>query len=147
MTGASAICVTQQGRELRTRTLPPDPGPILSAPRAGVDEPFLATFSAADRALGWWYPTASLLSHSDSENAQDLTYRWGAMGHDGYLAAGRHGDRSATSWQALYLRKNSFLQTQQRRGDRRRPITGQRCAHCDIRHPEVVWAILAAALT
>jgi chromosome segregation ATPase len=33
MAGASAICVTQQGRELRKRTLPPDPGPILSAPR------------------------------------------------------------------------------------------------------------------
>jgi hypothetical protein len=32
MAGASAICVTQQGRELRKRTLPPDPGPILSAP-------------------------------------------------------------------------------------------------------------------
>jgi hypothetical protein len=33
MAGASAICVTQQGRELRKRTLPPDPGPIPSAPR------------------------------------------------------------------------------------------------------------------
>jgi hypothetical protein len=32
MAGASAICVAQQGRELRKRTLPPDPDPILSAP-------------------------------------------------------------------------------------------------------------------
>jgi hypothetical protein len=34
MAGASAICVAQQGRELRKRTLPPDPDPILSAPLA-----------------------------------------------------------------------------------------------------------------
>jgi hypothetical protein len=33
MAGASAICVAQQARELRKRTLPPDPDPILSAPR------------------------------------------------------------------------------------------------------------------
>jgi hypothetical protein len=30
--GRKAIYVTQQGRELRKRMLPPDPGPILSAP-------------------------------------------------------------------------------------------------------------------
>jgi hypothetical protein len=40
------ICVTQQGRELRKRTLPPDPGPILSAP------PIYARVSA--EALGKW---------------------------------------------------------------------------------------------
>jgi hypothetical protein len=31
--GRKAIYVTQQGRELRKRMLPPDPGPILSEPR------------------------------------------------------------------------------------------------------------------
>jgi hypothetical protein len=30
--GRKAIYLTQQGRELRKRMLPPDPGPILSAP-------------------------------------------------------------------------------------------------------------------
>jgi hypothetical protein len=33
MTGASARRAIQPGRELRKRTLAPDPGPILSAPR------------------------------------------------------------------------------------------------------------------
>ena len=51
---------------------------------ATVNGPLLATHTLADRAVGWWYPTASMLSHSDSESATDLTYRWGGMGHDGY---------------------------------------------------------------
>jgi hypothetical protein len=35
MAGASVICVTQQGHELRKCTLPPDSGPTLSAARSG----------------------------------------------------------------------------------------------------------------
>lgn len=52
-----------------------------------VDGPLLATFSAAERALGWWYPTASMLADQDAEvdlGAHGLDYRWGGMGHDGY---------------------------------------------------------------
>src|ERR1700746_4165430 len=48
------------------------------------DGPLLATFSAADRAVGWWYPAASMLAGQDSESATDLVFRWGGMGHDGY---------------------------------------------------------------
>ena len=56
----------------------------LAGDGSRVDGPLLATFSAADRAVGWWYPAASMLSGQDSESAADLVYRWGGMGHDGY---------------------------------------------------------------
>ena len=56
----------------------------LSAFAGNVNGPLLSTFSAADRAVGWWYPAASMLAHQDAESADDLTYQWGGMGHDGY---------------------------------------------------------------
>ena len=49
-----------------------------------VDGPLVATFTSADRAVGWWYPTASMLARQDSQADDDVLYRWGAMGHDGY---------------------------------------------------------------
>ena len=62
--------------------------PTRSGALAGIGDrvngPLLATFSSADRAVGWWYPAASMLANQDSESATDLVYRWGAMGHDGY---------------------------------------------------------------
>ena len=67
-------------------TLPFDGGRggELAGHGAKVDGPLLATFTAADRAVGWWYPAASFLARQDTESADDVTYRWGAMGHDGY---------------------------------------------------------------
>jgi hypothetical protein len=56
----------------------------LTAFKNRVDGPLLATHSLADRAVGWRYPTASMLNHSNSESASDLTYEWGGMGHDGF---------------------------------------------------------------
>ena len=56
----------------------------LAGDGSRVDGPLLATFSAADRAVGWWYPAASMLAGQDSESASDLVFRWGGMGHDGY---------------------------------------------------------------
>jgi pimeloyl-ACP methyl ester carboxylesterase len=117
----------------------------LAAARNGVDGPLLATFSAADRAVGWWYPAASLLSHSDSESAQDLTYRWGAMGHDGYqqqdvteITLQSAGKPYAFENVHFYrLDSNAVIAADQS------PISG---AHSDIQHPEILWAALAAAL-
>jgi hypothetical protein len=51
MTGASARRVTQQGRELRKRTLPPDPGPILSAARVYATDEIALTPDAYDARL------------------------------------------------------------------------------------------------
>lgn len=110
-----------------------------------VDGPMLATFTAADRAVGWWYPAASMLAGQDSESASDLVYRWGGMGHDGYqqtptpdtlvlAAQGKPYDLRAGNVYALDANAvicNSLT-----------PFSG---AHSDIRHPEVLWAVVSAA--
>jgi hypothetical protein len=110
-----------------------------------VDGPLLATFSAADKAVGWWYPAASMLARQDSQAASDLVYRWGAMGHDGYqhhpsatvtaLAdAGKPYDFAPTKFYALD--SNAVIKADQS------AFSG---AHSDIRHAEVLWAVVAAA--
>lgn len=112
---------------------------------AKVDGPLVATFTAADRAVGWWYPTASMLSRQDSQGVDELAYRWGAMGHDGYqqnpaaaavplAEAGKPYDFSAATFYALD--SNDVIKALQSK------FSG---AHSDIRHPEVAWAIVSAA--
>ena len=73
-------------------------GGELAGRGARVDGPLLATFTAADRAVGWWYPAASMLARQDNQAADDVTYQWGAMGHDGYQQTARP-DRHARSRQ------------------------------------------------
>ncbi|MGH3302680.1 MAG: hypothetical protein ACRDOK_13550 [Streptosporangiaceae bacterium] len=110
-----------------------------------VDGPLLATFTAADRALGWWYPAASLLAHQDSESAADLTYQWGAMGHDGpqQAPAGTTVTLGAqgTSYQfqpgSFYLLDaNAVICADQS------AFAG---AHSDIQHAQVIWPVVDAA--
>jgi hypothetical protein len=110
-----------------------------------VDGPLLATFTDADRAVGWWYPAASALARQDSQASDDLAYRWGAMGHDGYQQApapaittladtGKPYD--FTPGQFYALDANAVINTIQS------AFSG---AHSDIRHPEVLWAVVSAA--
>jgi hypothetical protein len=110
-----------------------------------VDGPLLATFSTADRAVGWWYPTASMLAGQDSESAADLTYRWGAMGHDGYqqtptpagvLLAPQGKPYDFQSGGFYDLDANAVICN---------PLSTFSGAHSDIRHPEVLWAVVSAA--
>lgn len=110
-----------------------------------VDGPLLATFSAADRAVGWWYPAASMLAGQDSESASDLVYRWGGMGHDGYqqapspttVALAPQGKPYGFKSGCFYsLDANAVICANQS------PFSG---AHSDIQHPEVLWAVVAAA--
>jgi hypothetical protein len=130
-----------------TSSLPFDSGRsgALAGCRNRVDGPLLATFTAADRAVGWWYPAASMLARQDSEAAADLAYRWGAMGHDGYqqqpaatvtpLAnVGQPYNFTAGAFYALD--SNTVIKTIQS------TFSG---AHSDIRHPEVLWAVASAA--
>ena len=110
-----------------------------------VDGPLLATFSGADRAVGWWYPAASMLANQDSESATDLVYRWGAMGHDGYqqnpapdgqvlqVAGKPYGFEVGTFYD---LDANAVICANQS------AFSG---AHSDIRHPEILWAVVSAA--
>ncbi|WP_429427302.1 serine/threonine protein kinase [Nocardia sp. GAS34] len=111
-----------------------------------VDGPLLATFTAADRAVGWWYPAASMLARQDSQAASDLAYRWGGMGHDGYqqhtpapittslTQPGTPYDFHPGSFYPLDA--NTVICADQS------PFSG---AHSDIRHPEVLWATVCAA--
>ncbi len=117
----------------------------LAGDGSRVDGPLLATFSSADRAVGWWYPMASMLAGQDSESATDLVYRWGGMGHDGYQqtptpaevvmqAQGRPYDFQSGTFYGLDA--NAVICTNQS------AFSG---AHSDIRHPEVLWAVVCAA--
>lgn len=110
-----------------------------------VDGPLLATFTAADRAVGWWYPAASMLARQDSKDAADLVYRWGAMGHDGYqqepaatalplAEPGKPYDFAPGEFYALDA--NAVIKANQSN------FSG---AHSDVRHPEVLWAVVSAA--
>jgi hypothetical protein len=117
----------------------------LAGDGSRVDGPLLATFSAADRAVGWWYPAASMLAGQDSESASDLVYRWGGMGHDGYqqaptptpLVLAPQGKPYGFTTGGFYnLDANAVIRANQS------PISG---AHSDIKHPELLWAVVAAA--
>jgi hypothetical protein len=117
----------------------------LSAFARNVNGPLLATFSAADRACGWWYPAASMLAHQDAESVDDLAAQWGAMGHDGYqqsppgttvtLAAQgtEYNFQPATCY---LLDANAVICADQS------PFSG---AHSDIQHAQVVWPVVDAS--
>ncbi len=144
------IAVPDPGRVLPLRLRltrfrrPGQLGPARCRPRR-VNGPLLATFTAADRAVGWWYPAASMLAHQDAESATDLTYQWGGMGHDGYQQS-RHRPRLMLQPQGTpygfqsgifyLLDANAIISANQS------PFSG---AHSDIRHPEVLWAVVSAA--
>jgi len=117
----------------------------LAGDGSRVDGPLLATFSAADRAVGWWYPAASMLAGQDSESATDLVFRWGGMGHDGYqqtpspttvVLAAQGKPYGFTAGRFYSLDANAVICANQS------PFSG---AHSDIQHPEVLWAVVAAA--
>jgi hypothetical protein len=127
----------------------PDPAAgsagALASFASRVDGPLLATFTAADRALGWWYPAASLLAHQDCQSAADLTYQWGAIGHDGYqqspagttVTLGPPGTRYQFQPGSFYLLDaNAVICADQS------PLGG---AHSDIQHAQVIWPVADAA--
>jgi hypothetical protein len=130
----------------------PVPDPLVLGPGAlsgfihNVNGPLLCTFSAADRAVGWWYPAASMLAHQDTQAAADLTYQWGGMGHDGYqqpppggigIPLAAQGTEYGFQPGLFYLLdSNAVIKADQSQ------FSG---AHSDIRHPEVVWPVVDAS--
>jgi hypothetical protein len=110
-----------------------------------VDGPVLATFTAADRAVGWWYPAASMLAHQNAQSLTDLTYEWGGMGHDGFQQSppGTTVEMKAQGQDYGFVKGGVYLL------DSNKIICAVQSAfsgaHSDIRHPEVVWAIRSAA--
>ncbi len=115
----------------------------LAGMAVGVDGPLLTTHSLKDLAVGSSYPLASIVARQDAAKEEDITFRWGAMGHDGAQAVnakstslGRPGTAyafEAGKW--LNLDGNQVIV----KGD---PPSG---AHSDIIHPHTAWAALAAA--
>jgi pimeloyl-ACP methyl ester carboxylesterase len=129
----------------------PVPDSLVSGPGAlsdfgrNVNGPLLCTFSAADRAVGWWYPAASMLAHQDAESADNLTYQWGGMGHDGYQQSPAGTVVKLASEGTPYnFRRGGYylLDSNAVICEDQSPISG---AHSDIRHPEVVWPVVDAA--
>ncbi|MEW1909077.1 serine-threonine protein kinase [Kitasatospora sp. NPDC085895] len=109
-----------------------------------VAGPLQSIFSIGDRAVGWWYPAASMLNNEDDQAASDLTYRWGGMGHDGFQQGGAEQFDLKPAGEPYPLQSGRFYRL---RGDDvikadLSPFAG---AHSDIQHPEVVWAALAGA--
>ncbi len=122
------------------------PSGALSGVLTRVGGPLLSTFTAADRAVGWWYPAASMLAHQNAQSMTDLTYEWGGMGHDGFQQSpagttvtlqAQGYDYGFASGGVYLLDANNVIKADQS------PFSG---AHSDIRHPEVAWAVRAAAL-
>jgi hypothetical protein len=118
----------------------------LSAFTDRVDGPLLSTFTAADRAVGWWYPAASLLAQEDSEGDEAVMFRWGAMGHDGYQNDPPAQTVTLSDGTPTYgfdvggfyaLDANAVIDDTSQSA-----FSG---AHSDIVHPQVAWAILQAA--
>ena len=108
-----------------------------------VDGPIVISHSTFDTAVGTLYPLASVVSLDDASAAEDLAFRWGAMGHDGAQAVqaealplGRVGQSYPFGrGKIVNLDGNSII----REGG---PPAG---AHGDIFHPQLAWATLAAA--
>ena len=121
------------------------PAGALAGARNRVDGPLLSTFTTADRAVGWWYPAASMLAHQNAESLTDLAYEWGGMGHDGFqqsppavtVPLQPPGKPYGFEPDGVYLLDaNKVICAMQSQ------FSG---AHSDIKHPEVLWAILSAA--
>lgn len=108
-----------------------------------VDGPLISTYSRRDRLLSWWYPIASMLDHEECESAEDLAYRWGAMGYDG-LQGEVPLDRQIGPVGTAY----EFEDGLQYRVDASSIIATNQSAlcgaHSDIVRPELMWLVAAA---
>jgi hypothetical protein len=109
-----------------------------------VDGPLTVCFSSHDSAVGTMYPLASLAARDDSSGANDATYRWGGMGHDGAQGVQAALDplRPAAPGTTYRFARGRALNVDAseivRAGG---PPAG---AHSDIVHPELTWLILLA---
>jgi hypothetical protein len=118
-------------------------GGALAGMAARVDGPLLVTHSVNDLAVGRFYPLASMAGRDDASAADDLLFRWGAMGHDGAQAVQAADVPLGPVGQAYPFATGAFLNLD---GDqvikKMEPVSG---AHGDIFHSEIAWTTLAAA--
>lgn len=107
-----------------------------------IDGPLTVCFSEHDRAVGVFYPLASMAARDDSAAGQRALYRWGGMGADGAQGVAAKLDAIGPAGTAYRFAPSQVLNVDAaevvRRGG---PPSG---AHSDILHPELSWIVLAA---
>lgn len=108
-----------------------------------VDGPLLASFTRLDLAVGKAYPLASMLSRDATSGFEDLLYKWGGVGFDGFQAVEAGQAAMAPVEQPYQFAAGRFFNLDAnaviRNGG---PPAG---SHSDIVHPEIAWALLSAA--
>lgn len=111
-----------------------------------VKGPLVSIFSKNDRALGTWYPLASVINESDAQATVVNNERWGGMGSDGFqsVSAPLTPVGIKESGQAYTLAKNTFYAIN---GSRvvAKSLSKFSGAHSDIKHPQVAWVVVSAA--
>ncbi|MBA2528733.1 MAG: serine/threonine protein kinase [Euzebyales bacterium] len=125
--------------------LPHDPARAggLAGKAQRVAGPIVVSHTLRDTAVGKFYPLASLAGRQDAAGADDALYRWGAIGHDGAQAVGATEAGLGPVGTAYDFSPGRFLNLD---GNRIIATGGPPSgAHSDIFHPEVAWAVVAAA--
>jgi hypothetical protein len=115
----------------------------LKAMAARVDGPLLVTHSVHDLAVCKRYPQASFIARQDAADADQISFRFGAMGANGAQAVDAKTVAFGPVGQSYAFAKGKFLNLNGddliTKGD---PPSG---AHSDIFYPEIAWAVLQAA--
>jgi hypothetical protein len=125
--------------------LPDEPGTpgALAGMQSRVDGPLLVTHSQRDTALTTAYPLASIVSGDATAAAQDLLFRWRAMGDDGAQSVPANKILLAPVGTSFPISPGAIINLDGNEiitvGD---PPGG---AHGDIFRPEIAWAALLGA--
>jgi pimeloyl-ACP methyl ester carboxylesterase len=115
----------------------------LAGAMARIDGPLAVVHSRHDKAVGTFYPLASMAARDDSAGIGDAASRWGGIGangiqgvqarQDAIRGAGPGNDYPFAQQQALNVDASDIVRT----GG---PPSG---AHSDIVHPELTWIVLS----
>lgn len=114
----------------------------LAGMQQRVGGPILVTHTLRDSAVGTAYPLASLAGRQDAAGADELMFRWGALGHDGAQAVPADAAPLRAVGSAYELSPGRFCNL-----DGNKVIVNggpPAGAHSDIFHPELAWAVLLA---
>lgn len=109
-----------------------------------IDGPLTVVFSEHDKAVGVFYPLASMAARDDSAAAQRATWRWGGMGADGAQGVQAKLDtvKGAGPGNTYRFADHAVLNVDAASVVRRGGAPSG--AHSDIVHPELTWIVLSA---
>jgi hypothetical protein len=108
-----------------------------------VTGPVVVTHSRRDLALADLYPKASIIRGQDSSSINDLLSRWGAMGFDGAQQVGAASSPVREVGSQYPFTPSGFLNLDCNAVIKDGPWPVG--SHSDIVHPELGWAVAAAA--